>query len=47
MLNHGPEHADLLAVQLELPVSELNRALLMLELKGVVTALPGNRYEAH
>ena len=47
LLNQGPEHADLLAVQLELPVSELNRALLMLELKGVISALPGNRYEAH
>lgn len=41
----GKRHADELARELELPVGELSRTLMQLELKKLVRRLPGNFYE--
>jgi DNA processing protein len=38
-------HADELARELGLPVGELSRTLMQLELKRVLRRLPGNFYE--
>ena len=38
-------HADELARELELPVSDLARTLMQLEMKKLVRRLPGNFYE--
>ncbi len=45
LAERGASHADVLAVELNWPVSKVNNVLLMLELKGVVQALPGRKYE--
>jgi DNA processing protein len=44
-LADGPRHADYLAQHLELPVPELMRALMTLEMKKAIRRLPGNQYE--
>ena len=41
----GATHPDNMAVELQWPVSKVHNLLLMLELKGVVQALPGRKYE--
>jgi DNA processing protein len=45
-LSMEPAHIDGLALRCGLPVSEVSRALLALELKGVVRSLAGQRYIA-
>ncbi len=42
----GPEHPDVIALELEMPVSRIARHLMMMELKGVIRSLPGKRFEA-
>lgn len=44
-LDQEPQHFDDLARHLQLPVSELSRIVMMLEMKRVLRRLPGNRYE--
>ena len=44
-LGDGARHLDEMAQRLALPVSQLSRALLGMEMKRVVRRLPGNRYE--
>jgi DNA processing protein len=44
-LGEQPLHADMLAQRLQLPVPELSRALMLLEMRRVVRRLPGNRFE--
>ena len=41
----GAKHADELARTLGLPIGDLNRNLMQLELKKVIRRLPGNQYE--
>jgi DNA processing protein len=41
----GRRHADELTRELELPVAELTRLLMQLEIKKVVRRMPGNFYE--
>jgi DNA processing protein len=43
-LSLDPQHIDVLAVRCDLPVAEVGRALLALELKGMVRSLAGQRY---
>lgn len=43
-LSLTPQHVDRLAALSGLPVAAVNRALLVLECKGLAAALPGNRY---
>ena len=45
LLADGPRYVDTMTQQLGLPVSELTRTLMMLEMKKVVRRLPGNQYE--
>lgn len=42
----GPLHADVLALDLKLPVAELHSLLIGLEMLGQIRRLPGARYEA-
>jgi DNA processing protein len=44
-LAESPRHADVIAQQLALPVPELTRTLMMLEMKKLIRRLPGNQYE--
>lgn len=44
VLGDTPRHVDDLHADLPLGVAQANAALLMLELKGLVRRLPGNRY---
>jgi DNA processing protein len=44
-LADGPRHVDAMTQQLGLPVTELTRTLMGLEMKKVVRRLPGNQYE--
>tara|TARA_B100001093_G_scaffold471972_1_gene494671 strand:- start:4047 stop:4643 length:597 start_codon:yes stop_codon:yes gene_type:complete len=45
MLNHkGEVTSDLLAIHLKLPISKIIHLLFQLELKGLVKAIPENRY---
>ena len=41
----GPRPVDAMTQQLGLPVQELTRTLMTLEMKKVVRRLPGNNYE--
>lgn len=43
-LTLDPQHMDVLALRCRLPVAEVARVLLGLELRGLVLALPGQRY---
>lgn len=43
-LTADPQHIDTLAVRCALPVATVARALLVLELRGLVRVLPGQRY---
>ncbi len=43
-LTLDPQHLDAVALQCGLPVAEVSRALVALELRGLVRALPGLRY---
>jgi len=43
LLSDRPVHVDRLAEQ-GVPVTELSSALIMLEMKGLVRALPGKQY---
>jgi len=43
-LSLDPQHMDVLALRCRLPVAEVARVLLGLELRGLVRALPGQRY---
>jgi DNA processing protein len=45
LLADGPRNVDAMTQQLGLPVSELTRTLMLLEMKKVVRRLPGNQYE--
>jgi DNA processing protein len=45
MLADGPRHVDTMTQQLGLPVPELTRTLMTLEMKKVLRRLPGNQYE--
>jgi DNA processing protein len=45
ILADGPRHVDTMTQQLGLPVPELTRTLMKLEMKKVVRRLPGNQYE--
>jgi DNA processing protein len=44
-LGEQPRHMDDITRQLGLPVSEVSRTLMLLEMKKVVRRLPGNQYE--
>jgi DNA processing protein len=44
-LADGPTHGDVLAQRLGIPVPELSRTLMMLEMKRVIRRLPGKQYE--
>ena len=39
-----PQHVDALALRCRLPISEVSRVLTLLEVRGLVWALPGRRY---
>jgi len=41
----GASHPDNMAVEMQWPVSKVSNLLLMMELKGVIQALPGRKYE--
>jgi DNA processing protein len=43
-LSLQPQHPDTLALRCRLPVAEVNRALTLLELRGLARAVPGQRY---
>jgi DNA processing protein len=43
-LTLDPQHVDALALRCGLPVAEVSRALVTLELRGLARALPGQRY---
>ena len=44
-LADGPRHVDSMAQAFALPVTELLRTLMNLEMKRVIRRLPGNQYE--
>ncbi len=44
-LSDGPRHVDAMAQAFALPVTELSRTLMGLEMKRVIRRLPGNQYE--
>jgi DNA processing protein len=44
-LGEGARHLDEMAQRLSLPVPQLSRALMAMEIKKLVRRLPGNRYE--
>ena len=44
-LSEGPRHVDSMAQAFLLPVTELMRTLMGLEMKRVIRRLPGNQYE--
>jgi DNA processing protein len=44
-LAEGPRHVDTMAQAFALPVTELTRTLMGLEMKRVIRRLPGNQYE--
>lgn len=39
------EHIDILAIQTKTPISKMNVLLFHLEMKGVIQALPGKKYQ--
>jgi DNA processing protein len=44
-LENQPQHIDTLVQQLQAPVAEVSKNLLLLEMKKIVRRLPGNQYE--
>ncbi len=40
----GPEHLDIIALSVQMPVSKTAQLLMMMELNGVVQSLPGKRF---
>jgi DNA processing protein len=40
-----PKQIDVMTRELKLPIAELSRHLMMLEMKKIVRRLPGNQYE--
>jgi DNA processing protein len=43
--NMESEHLDSLACRINLPITKLNACLLRLEMRGIVTALPGKKFQ--
>ncbi|NPA42468.1 MAG: DNA-protecting protein DprA [Chlorobi bacterium] len=41
----GAEHLDIIAIETGMPVSEVSRLLMMMELNGVIESLPGKKFK--